>query len=163
MVIAVLLVGVILLAIRLATHRDGPVETSADTAQVVESINTLCAEMQRSLQANEYHAEERDGVLYYYDNSGQLRCVYVPPESGGNRYARMLYFQNGSPIFAYYELTDSHSLYLKDDVLIRWRYCADKDIPEDSVNEDQTRSADYVLMESQVLQEANAYLLLSRN
>lgn len=156
LVIALLVLGVGFLIYRLVLGNK--LSPSALNDEIV-NINILYDEVQAELNAGELQKVEEDGVIYHYDDLGALRFVYVKPGTGGLDYERTFYYHNDKLFFAYYEENDSHSLYFKDDELIRWRYCADKSNP--SAREDfdqQHREQSYQDMESTVLTEAYSYL-----
>ena len=156
LVIALLVLGVGFLVYRLVLGNK--LSPSALNDEIV-NINILYDEVQAELQSGELQKVEEDGVIYHYDEYGNLRFVYAKPGAGGLGYERTFYYNNGKLFFAYYEEVASHSLYFKDDELIRWRYCADKSNP--SAREDfdqQRRDQSYREMESTVLTEAYSYL-----
>lgn len=125
----------------------------------IVNINILYDEVQDELDSGELKKVQDGDVYYHYDQNGDLRFVYVKPGADGLSYERTFYYYNDKPFFAYYEDDVSHSLYFKDDELIRWHYCEDKDVPADSVNYDQQhRDESYQDMESTVLAEAYSYL-----
>lgn len=155
-VIAVLLVAIGFMLYRLINESR---LARAEFEQTIANIHVMYEDIQNGIQTNAYQkVEQQEGVFYYYDESGELKCVYVMPGVNGSAYGRMLFYDDGAPFFAYYEQEDAHSLYFKDDELIRWRYCADKDNPSDGVNQDLKRTDGYVTMESQILKEAYSYL-----
>ena len=152
-VIALLLIAVGFLVYRIVSGNRVNVDPQ------IEQINVLYADVQNALNANELEKIERDGVYYHFDEAGDLRLIYAPAGARGLAYSRMIYYYNDQPFFAYYELDDSHSLYIDNGELIRWRYCPDKNDAANGTNLDMERdNDDFLSMEAQVLNEAYSYL-----
>ena len=94
-----------------------------------------------------------DGMTRYFDID-DIKCIMVPGGTNGSTYTRWFYFDQGRLFFAYYEGADAHRLYFQDDVMIRWRYCVDKDQPDNAENYDQLDTEAYRAKQDQVLEEA---------
>lgn len=102
------------------------------------------------------------GVDAYYDGSGMLRCVIVYRGTAGigegdDVYSRTYYYDNGKPIFAFYEGDDAHRFYFREEQLMRWRYQAATVSNDQAVNYDFDTSAEYRQWEQTVLAESAKY------
>ena len=87
-----------------------------------------------------------EGVTSYYSGNS-LEAIFVDTGYSGNDYSRRYYFDNDRLIFAYFEGSDSHRLYFKDNKLFRWRYASEATDPQNAVNHDMDGTDGYQQIE----------------
>ena len=116
----------------------------------------LVNDIMNAVSAGTYTSRTQDDVTMYFDGN-DVKCVVVPGGTNGSTYSRYFYFDHGQLFFAYYEGKDAHRLYFKDDVMFRWRYCTDKDQPDNAENYDQLDTEAYRAKQEQVLADARRF------
>lgn len=102
----------------------------------------------------EYRLE--DNVTGYYDGN-ELKAVIVSKGTNGIEYTQSYYYDEGNLFFAYYESEDSHRFYFYEEYLMRWRYCANANIPSDAINYDWDSFEEYIEWEKVVLDASNVF------
>lgn len=115
---------------------------------IVEGIN----------ESDYYFLTYPNGASAYFEGEN-LRAIRVPRNINNSPYAKYYYYDNDNELFfAYYESTDAHRLYFENEELVRWRYCTDASNPQDAINYELVRDADYNQMESDVLNDSASYI-----
>ena len=71
-----------------------------------------------------------------YQSGDSVQAVFVNKGVDGYDYSRKYYFDDNHLMFAYYEGSDAHRLYFKNDKLFRWRYSPVASNPQDAENYD---------------------------
>lgn len=93
-----------------------------------------------------------NGAIFYLDE-GNLVSITVPKNTDGSEYSRSYYYGDEGLFFAYYEGKDAHRFYLTQGRMIRWRYSADAEKPQEAVNHDKENSQEYKEMEEKLYQD----------
>lgn len=141
------------------TPEDAAGAVHLSSAQLEDSILRIRGQyndIMSAIAAGSYSSRTQDDVTMYFDGN-EVKCVEVPANTNGSTYSRFFYFDQGRLIFAYYEGKDAHRLYFQDDVMIRWRYCTDKDQPDAAENYDQLETEAYRAKQDQVLEDARRF------
>ena len=130
--------------------------TPAQVEDAVTDIRSRYNDIMSAVSAGTYTSRTTDDVTVYFDGD-DVKCIVVPGGTNGSTYSRWFYFDHGQLFFAYYEGKDAHRLYFKDDVMLRWRYCTDKDQPDNAENYDQLDTDAYRAKQDQVLEDARRF------
>lgn len=98
-----------------------------------------------------------DGVVAYQAGDN-VQAIFVNRGIDGYDYSRKYYFDDNQLIFAYYESSDAHRLYFKNDKLIRWRYSPVASNPQDAENHDGEYVDGYLELEDYAVLESYSLL-----
>ena len=142
--------------IAIQTAAPGEKRTPEQVEAAVTDIRSRYNEIMSAVSAGTYTSRTQDDVTMYFDGN-DVKCIAVPGGTNGSTYSRWFYFDGGQLFFAYYEGKDAHRLYFKDDVMLRWRYCTDKDQPDSAENYDQLDTEAYRAKQEQVLEDARRF------
>lgn len=125
------------------------VDVEAEVLDIREDYN----EITQNISNHKYtEGQLSNGAVFYMDEKGLVAMV-VPKNTDGSEYSRSYYYRDGELFFAYYEGKDAHRFYLTQGRLIRWRYSANAEVPQEAVNHDRENSREYLEMEKQLNQE----------
>lgn len=93
-----------------------------------------------------------------YQSSDSVQAVFVNKGVDGYDYSRKYYFDDNHLMFAYYEGSDAHRLYFKNDKLFRWRYSPVASNPQDAENYDGDYADGYQELEDYAVRESYTFL-----
>ncbi len=127
------------------------VDVETEVSRIRAIYNDTVADMDRWSVV-----EEEEGIKLYY-NEWDLKCVVFPEGAWGVDYSRWYYYENGQPIFAYYENEDAHRFYIYQGELMRWRYSANAQDAQNAVNVDWGTDGGFQQWENIVLTEARSF------
>lgn len=93
-----------------------------------------------------------------YQSGDSVQAVFVNKGVDGYDYSRKYYFDDNHLMFAYYEGSDAHRLYFKNDKLFRWRYSPVASNPQDAENYDGDYADGYQELEDYAVRESYTFL-----
>ena len=127
------------------------VDVETEVSRIRAIYNDTVADMDRWSVV-----EKEEGIKLYY-NEWDLKCVVFPKGAWGVDYSRWYYYENGQPIFAYYENEDAHRFYIYQGELMRWRYSENAQDAQNAVNVDWGTDGGFQQWENIVLTEARSF------
>lgn len=95
-----------------------------------------------------------DYFSVYYEN-GEIVHIAVSPGYFDDEYSRFYYYKDGSLFFSYYEAKDSHRFYFQDNILFRWRYCREAQVPSRADIHDLEETEEFNYWQEKVLSESD--------
>lgn len=93
-----------------------------------------------------------------YQSGDSVQAVFVNKGVDGYDYSRKYYFDDNHLMFAYYEGSDAHRLYFKNDKLFRWQYSPVASNPQDAENYDGDYADGYQELEDYAVRESYTFL-----
>lgn len=126
---------------------------AVDVEEAVLDIREDYNKIIENISAGRYtEGKLSNGAIFYLDE-GNLVSITVPKNTDGSEYSRSYYYGAEGLFFAYYEGKDAHRFYLTQGRMIRWRYSADAEKPQEAVNHDKENSQEYKEMEEKLYQD----------
>ena len=126
---------------------------AVDVEEAVLDIREDYNKIIENISAGRYtEGKLSNGAIFYLDE-GNLVSITVPKNTDGSEYNRSYYYGDEGLFFAYYEGKDAHRFYLTQGRMIRWRYSADAEKPQEAVNHDKENSQEYKEMEEKLYQD----------
>ncbi len=126
---------------------------AVDVEEAVLDIREDYNKIMENISAGRYtEGKLSNGAIFYLDE-GNLVSITVPKNTDGSEYSRSYYYGDEGLFFAYYEGKDAHRFYLTQGRMIRWRYSADAEKPQEAVNHDKENSQEYKEMEEKLYQD----------
>lgn len=126
---------------------------AVDVEEAVLDIREEYNKIIENISAGRYTEGKLSNGAIFYLEEGNLVSITVPKNTDGSEYSRSYYYGDEGLFFAYYEGKDAHRFYLTQGRMIRWRYSADAEKPQEAVNHDKENSQEYKEMEEKLYQD----------
>ena len=126
---------------------------AVDVEEAVLDIREEYNKIIENISAGRYTEGKLSNGEIFYLEEGNLVSITVPKNTDGSEYSRSYYYGDEGLFFAYYEGKDAHRFYLTQGRMIRWRYSADAEKPQEAVNHDKENSQEYKEMEEKLYQD----------